>query len=131
MLFRSKFCLILKNFYKNLHLFVRICYNYCMQNNKVYTIKEIKAILKEHNEFFENNYSVKNFLLFGSYAKNQQTPESDIDLLVNFKQPIDFFEFIDLQDYIANLFNKKIDLGTIGSLKEFVKDKILGEAIVL
>ena len=102
-----------------------------MKDNKIYTIEEIKSILKEHNEFFENNYSVKNFLLFGSYAKNQQTSDSDIDLLVNFKQPIDFFEFIDLQDYIASLFNKKIDLGTIGSLKEFVKDKILKEAIAL
>ena len=102
-----------------------------MQNSKIYTIDEIKSILKEHNEIFENNYSVKNFLLFGSYAKNQQTSDSDIDLLVNFKQPIDFFAFIELQDYIASLFNKKIDLGTIGSLKEFVKDKILKEAIAL
>ena len=102
-----------------------------MKDNKIYTIEEIKSILKEHNEFFENNYSVKNFLLFGSYAKNQQTSDSDIDLLVNFKQPIDFFEFIDLQDYIEGLFNKKIDLGTVGSLKEFVKDKILKEAIAL
>ena len=102
-----------------------------MKDNKIQTIEEIKAILKEHNEFLEKNYFVKNFLLFGSYAKNQQTPDSDIDLLVNFKQPIDFFEFIDLQDYISGLFNKKIDLGTISSLKEFVKDKILGEAIAL
>ena len=102
-----------------------------MENNKIYTIEEIKSILREHNDFFEKNYSVKNFLLFGSYAKNQQTSDSDIDLLVNFKQPIDFFEFIDLQDYISGLFNKKIDLGTIGSLKEFVKDKILKEAIAL
>ena len=102
-----------------------------MKNSKIYTIEEIKSILKEHNEIFENNYSVKNFLLFGSYAKNQQTSDSDIDLLVNFNQPIDFFEFMDLQDYIAGLFNKKIDLGTIGSLKGFVKDKILKEAIVL
>lgn len=102
-----------------------------MENNKIYTIEEIKSILREHNEFFEKNYSVKNFLLFGSYAKNQQTQDSDIDLLVNFKQPIDFFDFIDLQDYISKLFNKRIDMGTIGSLKEFVKDKILKEAIVL
>ena len=78
-----------------------------MKSNKIYTIEEIKSILKEHNEFLENNYNVKNFLLFGSYAKNQQTADSDIDLLVKFKQPIDFFGFIDLQDYIAGLFNKK------------------------
>ena len=65
-----------------------------MQNDKIYTIEEIKSILSEHNEFFESRYFVKNFLLFGSYAKNQQTLNSDIDLLVNFKQPIDFLNLL-------------------------------------
>ena len=102
-----------------------------MTNDKIYTIEEIKEILQKSKEDFEVRFGVDKFMLFGSYAKNQQTSESDIDLLVNFKQPIDFFEFIDLQYYIAGLFNKKIDLGTIGSLKEFVKDKILKEAIAL
>ena len=41
------------------------------------------------------------------------------------------FDFIDLQDYLTKLFNKKIDLGTYNSLKKFIKDKILKEAIVL
>ena len=41
------------------------------------------------------------------------------------------FDFIDLQDYISNLFNKKIDLGTPKSLKRFIKDKILQEAVAL
>jgi len=52
-------------------------------------------------------------------------------LLVNLKQPIDFFEFLDLQEYISVLFNQKIDLVTPNSLKKFVKDKILKEAILI
>ena len=102
-----------------------------MNNEKVYTIEEIKSILQNSKDFIEEKYFVENFLLFGSYAKNSQTAESDIDLLVNFKRPIDMFDFIDLQDYLSGLFNKKIDLGTKNSLKSFIKDKVLKEAIAL
>ena len=102
-----------------------------MEQNKIYTIDEIKNILQNNKKFFEEKYFVDNFLLFGSYAKNLQTVDSDIDLLVNFKKPINIFDFIDLQDYISNLFNKKIDLGTPNSLKNFIKDKILQEAVAL
>lgn len=102
-----------------------------MNNQKIYTIDEIREIINQNKNIFEQNFSVNEFLLFGSYAKNQQTAESDIDLLVSFKKPVDMFEFIDLQDYLAKLFDKKIDLGTCSSLKKFIKDKILKEAIAL
>lgn len=102
-----------------------------MKNEKIYTIDEIRQILQNCKDYFEEKYFVDKFLLFGSYAKNLQTSESDIDLLVSFKQPVDMFEFMDLQDYLTKLFNKKIDLGTSNSLKKFIKDKILNEAIVL
>ncbi len=102
-----------------------------MKNEKIYTIDEIRQILQNSKDYFEEKYFVDKFLLFGSYAKNLQTSESDIDLLVSFKQPVDMFEFMDLQDYLTKLFNKKIDLGTSNSLKKFIKDKILKEAIVL
>ena len=102
-----------------------------MDNEKIYTIDEIKQLLQDSKSYFEEKYFVEKFLLFGSYAKNQQTSGSDIDLLVSFAKPIDMFDFIDLQDYISNLFNKKIDLGTPNSLKNFIKDKILQEAIAL
>ncbi len=102
-----------------------------MAKGKVYTIDEIRKILQNHKSYFEEKYFVEKFMLFGSYAKNQQTSESDIDLLVSFTKPVDMFEFIDLQDYLTKLFNKKIDLGTANSLKKFIKDKILKEAVAL
>lgn len=99
--------------------------------NKIYSIEEIKAILNENKDYFTEKYNVNNFLLFGSYAKNLQTADSDIDLLVNFVKPIDLFDFVDLQDYLTKIFNKKIDLGTVNGLKPFVKDSILKEALAL
>lgn len=100
-------------------------------NDKVYSVDEIRNIINSHKDMFEKKYQVENFLLFGSYAKDLQTPESDIDLLVNFIKPIDMFDFIDLQEYLSNLFHKKIDLGTVNGLKSFVKNSILKETIKL
>jgi len=99
-----------------------------MQNN-VYTIEEIRNILNENMKYLAEKFSVSRLFLFGSYAKKLQTPESDIDLLAVFAKPVDMFDFIDLQEYLSNLFEKKIDLGTPDSLKKFVKEIILKEAI--
>ena len=96
-------------------------------SEKIYTIEELKSMLQE----ILKNFAVKKAILFGSYAKNQPTVDSDIDLLVNFKQPIDMFDFMDLQEHLSKIFRKKIDLGTINSLKKFVKNSILKEAIAL
>ena len=102
-----------------------------MKNDKIYTIDEIRKILNNNKNYLEEKYFVNNFILFGSYAKNQQNSSSDIDLLVNFKKPVDMFDFIDLQEYITKLFNKKIDLGTVNSLKAYVRDRILKDAITI
>ena len=99
--------------------------------NKIYSVEEIRNILEEHKSYITERYSVDGFMLFGSYAKNTQTADSDIDLLVTFSSPIDMFDFIDLQDYLSGIFNKKIDLGTPNSLKSFIKKLILNEAIKL
>lgn len=102
-----------------------------MTTDKVYSIEEIKNKIKEQESFFRQKFHVNNFLLFGSYAKGEQTPESDIDLLVEFQETVDMFEMIDLQEYLQTLFDKKVDLGTPKGLKSFIKNIILKEAITL
>lgn len=98
---------------------------------QIYSITDIKKIIKDNEEFLKENFNVSQFLLFGSYAKGQPTQESDIDLLVDFSNIIDMFKMIELQEYLQNLFQKKVDLGTRNGLKSFIKNTILNEAIVL
>ncbi|MBR1754770.1 nucleotidyltransferase family protein [bacterium] len=102
-----------------------------MNKDKIYTIDEIRTIINDNKDYFEERFFVDKFFLFGSYAKNLQNADSDIDLLVKFKKTVDMFDFIDLQDYLSRLFEKKIDLGTSNGLKDFIKEKILKEAILL
>jgi predicted nucleotidyltransferase len=60
--------------------------------------------------------------LFGSFADNTQTDESDIDFLVELEKPIGW-KFFSLELYLEKIFNRKMDL--VKALKEQIKDKIL------
>lgn len=99
--------------------------------NKVYTIEEIKTIINSKRSELAEIYFVSDILLFGSYARGEQTSESDIDFLIETLKPISLFKFANLKEYFENLFGKKIDLGTKKSLKSFVKNTILKEALVV
>ncbi|MFA5903291.1 MAG: nucleotidyltransferase family protein [Desulfobacula sp.] len=70
---------------------------------------EIISIIKAEKSFLKDNFGVINIGLFGSYAKNQQTPDSDIDLLVEFAEPR--FEWVaGLNIYMEKKFGRKIEI---------------------
>lgn len=59
--------------------------------------------------------------LFGSYARGEQKDSSDIDLLVNFKQPVGYFKLVQVQNDIKDLLNKEVDLVTENALSKHIK----------
>lgn len=89
-------------------------------------LKQIEYILKNKKSFLAEKYHVSKIGVFGSYARNQQTDISDIDILVEFSRPVGF-EFFDLKDYLESLFNKPVDLVTVNALKPQMKKEILSE----
>lgn len=93
------------------------------------SIEKIKRILKEHKEELEEEFSIKEIGIFGSYVKDEQRPRSDIDILVEFKEPIGFFKFMDLEEYLGVLFKKKVDLVSKKALKPIIGKHILKEVI--
>ena len=93
--------------------------------NKVLTGKIIISILNEKKNILEG-YTVKKIGLFGSFAKDKQNKNSDIDLIVEFGNP-DLDNFMDLVDYLENLFGRKVEaLTPIGvdtiRIKEVAED---------
>lgn len=96
---------------------------------KIYTLSELKSILKEKKAELAEMFFVSNIFIFGSYANETQTEQSDIDLLVETTRPISIFKFVNLKEYFENILGKKIDLGTPDSLKPVIKNKILKEAV--
>ncbi len=90
---------------------------------------EVIRILNEHRQELVERFSVKSLALFGSVARNEARPDSDVDLLVEFFHPVGLFHFIGFQQYLEELLGSHVDLGTPNSLKSMLKNQILQEAI--
>ena len=69
--------------------------------------------------------------LFGSYARNEATPESDIDFVVTLTPPLrQYMDNLEaLRNYLKDLFGKDVDLANPQSLKPHFKDRILKQVI--
>lgn len=91
-------------------------------------IQEIQATLQQHRPRLAQQYHIKTLGLFGSYVRGDQTPDSDIDVLVDFEKPIGF-DFINLQIDLEKVLGKKVDLVTPTALKPRLRSKILQEVI--
>lgn len=74
-------------------------------------------------------YGVKSIAIFGSVARNEATEGSDIDILVEFGQPVGLFEFVRIQARLEKILNRPVDLVTPEALKKQLKEQILKEAI--
>ena len=90
---------------------------------------DVLRILHEKRGELSEKYGVKSLALFGSVARDEARPDSDVDLLVEFDRPVGLFAFIGLQQFLENLLGSKVDLGTLRSLKPRLKDSVLQEAI--
>jgi len=66
--------------------------------------------------------------IFGSYVRGEEKENSDIDILVEFYEPVGW-EFIDLKDFLEEIFGREVDLVTVGALKPQLKDSVLEEVV--
>jgi len=87
---------------------------------------EIESKLKRIKPELTDKFHVKNIGYFGSYSQEQQTENSDLDILVEFTKPIGW-EFFTLEKYLEQSLGLKVDLVTTNALKERVKDTILNQ----
>lgn len=89
-------------------------------------IKQIKITLVKEKSLLQKKFHVKTIGVFGSYAREEQTSKSDIDILVEFSKPVGW-EFIDLKEHLEKIYGKKVDLVTVKALKPQIKKNILSE----
>jgi uncharacterized protein len=90
---------------------------------------EIIHVLHDHQGELAERFGVKSLALFGSTARGAASAASDIDLLVEFNKPIGLFGFFALQDYLEEILGCPVDLGTPASLKPYLRDRVLAEAV--
>ncbi len=85
---------------------------------------EIESKLQSLKPELENRFHVSAIGYFGSYSNGQQTEHSDLDLLVEFSQPIGW-EFFTLERYLEQMLGLRVDLVTRNALKDYIKESIL------
>jgi len=86
-------------------------------------------VLSEHLDEIRQRFGVDSLALFGSVARDEARPDSDLDVLVTFKQTPGLFGFLELKQYLEQITSCPVDLVTEKALKKQLKDKILREAI--
>ena len=92
---------------------------------------EILEFLTRNKQYFRDQFGIVKIGLFGSYAKDEQTDGSDIDLIVEFAQntPNLFDVKTELKNYIKEKFNIQVDIAREKYLKPIYRDYILKETI--
>lgn len=88
--------------------------------------QEIKNLVYQHKELIKK-YNIKKIGLFGSYVRNQQNKSSDIDFLVEFKPAISLLKHVKLQNDLADIFKKKVEVVSAKAVKARLKPHIMKE----
>jgi len=90
-------------------------------------LDEIKRVLRNHKSVLKDKYNVNTLGIFGSYVRNEQSTDSDLDVLVDFTAPISLFEFIDMEEELSKLLGVKVELVSRNALKPYIGKRILNE----
>ena len=89
---------------------------------------EIIDLLKRHR-FDLDGFGVKDIAVFGSVARDEAGPTSDIDILVDFRERPDFDRYMDLKFFLEGLLQRRVDLVTRAALKPRMRPIVEREAI--
>lgn len=92
------------------------------------SLTKVEEILKKNKPVLREKYKVEKIGVFGSYVYGEQSEISDIDILVQFYEPVGW-EFLDLKEFLESILGITVDLVTVNALKPQLKDRILGEVV--
>ena len=93
------------------------------------SLEEIRSILREHMDELRARYGVRSIEIFGSYVRGEQREDSDLDLLVEFEEPVGLLRISMLQVYLSDLLGIKVDVIPKDSLRRELWDSVSREAV--
>ena len=76
-------------------------------------------------------HEIRRLRLFGSFALGQERPDSDVDLIVDFRGRKSLFDLMDAEEGLAEVFARDVDLLTESGLSPFMRESILAETQVI
>lgn len=85
--------------------------------------------LRQKRQMLTERYHIETLGIFGSHVRNEQRPDSDLDVLVTFSETPSLFTLVALQDELSALLGVPVDLVMKTSLKPFLRQHILHETV--
>ena len=95
------------------------------------SIDEIKQLLAGQREELRRRFRVKQIGIFGSFVRGEERRGSDIDVLVDFEEPIGIFTFLELEEYLGEVLGIRVDLVSRKALKPHIGKRVLTEVIAI
>lgn len=92
-------------------------------------VEQILRLLRDQQLEIKQRYKAEVKGLFGSVARGEAQRESDLDLLVDFDEEADLFDYVGLSQFLEEKLKRKIDLVPRRALREEIRAKVLEEAI--
>lgn len=87
-------------------------------------------ILREHEKVIIERFGVNKIAIFGSFAKGEEHIDSDVDVLIEFKEGRKTFDnYMELKFYLEGIFGRKVDLVIENAIKPTLRETILKEAV--
>jgi predicted nucleotidyltransferase len=102
-------------------------YNQFMARN--HSLESLLKVLHQKLPYLAERYGVETLEVFGSYVRAEQKADSDLDLLVTFREAPSLLTFISIENYLSDELGVKVDLVMKDSLKPAIGKIILKEAM--
>ena len=96
------------------------------------TKQQIIEILASCKPEVEKNFGVKRMALFGSYARGEQKPDSDVDILVEFEpdRVVGLLRLAEMELELSEIMKRKVDLRTPAELSRYFREEVLNTSEV-
>lgn len=95
------------------------------------SVEELLKVNREKILELAAAHGARNVRIFGSAARGEASPESDIDILVEMKPGRSLLDLVSLWQDLEDLLGRKVDVITDGGISPYLQDKIYAEAVPL
>jgi predicted nucleotidyltransferase len=93
------------------------------------SLEDVKGQLEALKPTLKREFKVETIDIFGSYARNQQTEKSDLDLLVTYSEMVDLLLVARLRRFLRRKLHMKVDVVSKEFLNKHIREQVLEEAV--
>lgn len=90
---------------------------------------DILNFLREHKKELQTNFGIQKLALFGSFARDEQHENSDIDLVIIEIDKKDYFNRVHAKYFLEEHLKRSVDIGYLSSIRSFLRKRIEREMI--